>query len=880
MIAASFEALLERSLARVVAWAMRHSAAVLITTVLLTVGSGFYIARNLGINTDTADMLSPRLAWRRTYIDYQAAFPDYVDTIAIVIDGATPGRAEDAASALTASLAARTDLFSDIFDPESDPHFRNNQLLYADRDDLATLADRLSAAQPFLGTLAADPSLRGLFDLLGTALTQTQSDHGLPLEPTLTRIDAALGAMLEGRPGALSWQAVMTGADDTSADRRRVIVVKPIIDFSEMLPGAAAMHGIRDAIRTLPRELRRDVQIRRTGSAALGYEELKTVSEGSALASIFAFILITICLLVGIGSIWLVFGTQLVLLVGLTLTTAFATFVIGELNMISVAFAVLFLGLAAAFPIHYALRVRELLGSCDKQRAMVDAASHLGSSMALCALATALGFYSFIPTAYRGVAELGVIAGTGMIIGFIVNVIVFPALMRYLPFAPRLIDEHRPVLSRVARWPVRHAHAVTAVTVIIALGSALLLPRARFNLNPIDLQDPETESVRAFRDLLRESSRSPYSIAVVAANPDTAGDLRVQLERLPTVAAVQTIDSFVPIDQADKVAIVSDLALTFGNSLDDSHARTAPDFAQTMLALNSLLGTLDGVAATVPAAAALRTNLLHLRARIARDDTGAAALLAEAEDVLLGDLPARIDRLRDAFEPHEFGRDDLPTNLRRRWVAADGRVRLEVFPQEDLADDQAVQRFVADVRTIAGDAATDTPVVIVEAAAAVVKAFQQALALAVVSIAILIWLVLRNVREVLLSIGPLLLAGLTTCAGMVLIDQPFNFANIIALPLLLGMGVDNSLHIMHRYRTDLPSDGLLLTTSTARAILFDVLTAIAGFGNLILSRHLGTRSMALVLCAGLAVMITYSLFVLPSLLTLFPLRGSSGRSAQ
>ncbi|MCC6201775.1 MAG: MMPL family transporter [Gammaproteobacteria bacterium] len=866
---ASIEARVERALERVVAISLRHALPLLVGTLLLTAASALYVARNIGVNTDTADMLSPKLAWRQTYSAYQQAFPQYIDAIAVVVDGTIPGRVDDAASLLRAHLEARPDLYADVFDLQSEPHFHANQLLYLDGDELARLSDRLATAQPMLGQLAADPTLHGLAELLREAVARSDEDEGLPLAATLARVDATLLAVLEDRPATLSWQELMSDTPASADELRRVIVARPLLDFSEMLPGAAQMADLRAAVAALTAELASVVQVRRTGGAALGYDELQSVAQGSIRASILAFVLITICLVLGLGSWTLVIATQLNLLVGLILTTAFATWAVGDLNLISVAFAALYLGLASAFSIHYALRARELLAMGDKQRALVGAAGHVGSSILLCALATALGFYSFVPTSYQGVAELGVIAGTGMLIGFVLSMTLLPALLWYLPFPPRAPAAQGTLLTRMAHWPVRHAQPVVLFTAIVAIVSAALVPFAGFNQNPIHLQDPTTESVRTFRDLLEQSNRSPYSIAIVANDSAEAAALKARLEALPSVDSVQDIDTFVAADQEPKLALLDDLALTFGNSLDPPRKPTATTPSAQREALRNLRAALQH-SSGLPEAVALGATLDRLLARLEVPDTG--TLLSRTERALLGDLPGRIARLRDALQPQSFAREDLPEPLRERWVTPDGRMRLEVFPREDLDDNTALERFVSEVRSVAGSRATDTPVVIVEAGRAVVRSFQQAFTLAILTIALLLWFILRDLREVALSLGPLLLASLTACALMIVCGQSFNFANIIALPLLLGIGVDNSLHILHRYRTDLPRDGLVLTTSTARAILFDGLTAIAGFGNLALSRHLGTSSLGVMLAAGLAIMIVYSLVVLPSLLQVLPLR--------
>ncbi|MCP5145104.1 MAG: MMPL family transporter [Gammaproteobacteria bacterium] len=867
------ELLLERIIAATLSMALRFNYLVLLAAVLLTGFSVHYIVGHLGINTDFEDMLSEQLPWRQTQEELRRAFPMNTNTIAIVVDGQTPDQAQDVAAELAALLRPREDLFDDVFHLLEDPHFRHNQLLYLSSAELETLADQLATAQPFLARLNADPSLRGLFGLIGEAAT-TPGVDATPLTDTLTRISDTLDSVLSGEPRALSWQALMSDRPITAEDRRQIIVVNPRLDYSELLPGKVAVEAIRQIIDEHGFDARRGVNIRLTGSAAMGYEELVVVSAGSERAAILSLVMVAACLVFGLRSGSAIFATLTVLIMGLVLSAGFAAFAVGNLNMISLAFAVLYVGLAVAFAIHYVLRVRDLLVDHEKRVALINAAKHVGGSITLCAVTTALGFYSFLPTAYDGVAELGLIAGTSMLIGLVLSLVVLPALLSLLPLAPAAPGRRHPWIEAMAAFPQHHARAITMGALVLAVISLLLLPETDFDDNPLHLQDPTMESVITFRDLLEQSSRSPYTISLLTEDAGQAAAFKQALAAKPTVDGAMSIDDFVPADQPDKIAIIDDLAFTLGPDLEAGTTAEQADADAELAATGELAAALESANVSDPALSAAMARLsVQLRQVLEQsNNSDRATLMTSLHDAVLVNLPGRLERLRDSLAPSEFGINDLPDSLVRRWVAPDGRPRVEVLPREDLDDNSALARFVSDVRDVTGPAATDTPVVILEAGHAVVTAFQQAILTATLAIALVLWLVLRSVREVALALAPLLIAGLLTATATIVLNMPFNFANVIALPLLLGIGVDNGLHILHRYRTDLVHSSELLTTSTGRGVLLGSLTTACGFGNLATSPHLGIASLGMMLTVGLAIAVACSLIILPALLTLFPIR--------
>jgi hypothetical protein len=207
----------------------------------------------------------------------------------------------------------------------------------------------------------------------------------------------------------------------------------------------------------------------------------------------------------------------------------------------------------------------------------------------------------------------------------------------------------------------------------------------------------------------------------------------------------------------------------------------------------------------------------------------------------------------------------LPKDLVEHWVSKDDQYRVAVFPRENLNDNEAMRRFVAAVRTVAPDA-IGFPVIYLEAGDAVVKAFKKAFLMALVAVTVLLLLLLRPKSDTLLVLLPLLLAGALTGAASVVVGIPFNFANIIALPLLLGIGVDSGIHMSHRMRAAPPAAGQVLETSTARAVLYSSLTTICSFGNLAVSPHRGMASMGVLLVIGIGFTLLCTLVVLPALM--------------
>lgn len=858
----------------------RHALWIVLTAIAVGTICLNYTVKNLRINTDTANMIDARLPFRQSWEQYRREFSFNIDSLLLVIDASGPEEAERIADEIATALEAMPDRFEQVYRPGGGEFFERNALLYLNLPDLEALAERLIAVQPLLGRLSRDPSVDIFADTLTRALTESDGGFDTELWPVLNELDLVLDAALEERPYRMSWQRLL-GPDDAERNVGRSYVhLKPRLDFGDLLAAEPAIAAVRDVVAGLDPMQSDGVRVRITGDAALAYEELLSAMRGAQIAGFLALIMVTGVLVIGLGSVWLVIASLLTLVVGLIATAGFATIAIGHLNLISIAFAVLYIGLGVDYAIHICLRYRELLGrDLPKAIAIRDALKSVGGSLLICTLTTATAFYVFLPTAFSGVAELGLISGTGMFINLILSMILLPAFLGLLP-SPKPWHRGRQdgVFARLLDFPRRHFVLIGGGALLLALAASFLLPQVRFDRNTLNLRDPDSESVATIRELMAESETSPMSIDMLVVDPPAWHQERTELLELSVVENITGLSDFIPDIDDEKLFILDELSLTFGPDLVARSAEEVVRVTETMESLEELRAALaqfedksedeTGVAATGrtdEVAAKLGQYLQHLRTDA---DPVLRTRLEQLQNSLLVNLPRSLVRLKRALEPETDG--VLPAELKNRWISDSGIERINIQPAEDIDQGDALRRFVETVRSVVPNA-TGEPVLMLLAGDAVVKAFTQAFSWALVLITGLLLFLLRNVVATLFVITPLILTAALSLASLVLLDAPLNFANVIALPLLFGIGVDNGIHMVQRVRQGHHTEENPLRTSTARAIFFSALTTMCGFGNLLISPHPGTASMGLLLTIGTVLTLFSTLIVLPALLAARPL---------
>ncbi|MEM9175621.1 MAG: MMPL family transporter [Myxococcota bacterium] len=856
-----------------------RATAVATACVVFTLGALVYAFFSLGINADNLSLVSKSLESRKNHAAFAALFPNLEEALLIVVDGETPALAREATDALSAELASMGDTFRDVYVPGGGAFFEENALLYRTPDELDAFADQLSTLQPILASLEADPSLVQLAELvrLGFEEGGDTAIEGGDWTALLDEVGDATVAVYEEAPVRLSWESIILAGSDLDIPTRRVIVVDPHLEYERILVAASTLAAIEGATQRAGLQDAPGVRVRVTGNPALNHEEMLGLFWDIAGAGVFCFALVAVLLYFAFRSWRLVIASLATLIVGLVWTGAFAALTIGELNLISIAFAILFIGLGVDFAIHFGMAFADErrdrgLPNDEALRAAIDA---IGASLVLCGFTTAIGFLVFLPTEYRGVAELGAIAGAGMFIILFLTITLFPALLLgwlripddvVVP-APSRVDQG--LALRLARRP----RLVVATAGVLALGALPLLLELRFDAHVIEMRDPDTPSVQAFRDLLANGQTSPWYVNVMAPTPSDAERVSAALESRPEIGRTVRLASYVPEEQEEKLEILMDLAFLMEAppiSAKDRPVYSVEAQTEALRTLRDVLRDADRPAddgELVASLDALEARLDTFVARIETDEDP-ARVLADFREILLARFPDEIARFRRTLEASEVTLEDLPAELARRLRAPDGTLRIQVYPEEELQDFESLKRFISGVLEVAPRAA-GIAINLVDFGEATARSFRQALLSAALAISTLLFVLWRRPADVALVLAPLALGSLLTCASMAIIDMQFNFANVLVLPLLFGIGVDSGIHLVHRARhlaaRSEPS-GSLAESATAGAVFYSAMTTTLSFGTLALSGHEGMRTLGVMLTIGMFWTVVANLVFLPALL--------------
>lgn len=843
--------LIERLLTSWTDGARRAGALLAVLFAVATAAAGWYAATSLKVNTDTSAMLDQSLDFQVRARELREAFPEVKNDIAIVVRAPTLDEADAFAADLRARALAKPELFAGVFAPAAEPFFRANGLLYLETDDLERRLSQMSKAAGLIETLVKAPTAGQLFSTLADndALAE-RSDLG---KEALDDIYAELAGVIEasgrGETRPFSWMGALSAGDaPAEGGHVRMVYVTPMLDFSRLQPAKPAIVELQAEIAGIETAYDGRVETFITGDPALRADELAAVTAGIEISFLISVLAVGALLLVCYRSVFLALITLGALISTIIFTAAFAAAAIGELNLVSVAFTVLLVGLGLDFAIHLLLHVQERRGGGETIPAALKGSVHeVGPALTLAALTTALGFFAFIPTAFDGIAQLGIIAGVGVLIALFVSLTLVPAMLGAFggegrKFAAKPAPKGPSLLQRLAA-PVAFA------TVAIGVGALYFLPQARFDADPMSLRDPSSPSVAGFNLLFDDKDTIPYRLTKIAGSEAEAIAAIDSARAIETVGGVRALPDFIPENQEDKLDLIDFAAGSLVFALDAEEDKSAaPDAAAGALRLRTRLES----------AHAEGTPARRLAAALA-DIDGAA--LAKAEDNIFALWPALVARLQQQFNADLVDIDALPDNLRRRYLTDDGRWRIDILPKEDVRDRAALKRFVRSVEAafpdIAGGAIQSE-----KAGAVISAAMLQAAAIALAIIALFLVLLLRRIGEVLLMLFPLALAGVLTTAAGVILDIPFNYANVIVLPLLLGVGIDSGIHLVMRHRL-LAAGETIFGASTSRAVLFSALTTIASFGSLMLSPHRGTASMGELLTIAIGFTLLCTLFVLP-----------------
>ena len=618
------------------------------------------------------------------------------------------------------------------------------------------------------------------------------------------------------------------------------------------------------------------VRVRVTGEVALAHEELQVVSQRAGIAAFLALAMVCFTLTLAFHSWRLMVVTLLTLLVGLSLSAGFATVAVGQLNILSLAFAVLFIGLAVDYAIHLSLRYQELLGLGNEPfPAMRKSLQEVGPALILCAVTTGLGFYTFVPTNYAGMSELGLISGTSMFIGLVVSLTVLPAILLVFPLSKK--DYRPPPLSRGVEAclsippPSWTGHSVGYGRYFV-----WLCPLTTSSI--IRLESPQftgsrmSNQFKPWTIFSKTTRERPWTLTLLPPE-DKVLDYVSRLGTLESVDKVLTIHDFIPKQQIGKFFLLEELAEGFSPQVSYSSFPPSPTDQNSLIAaMQSFLTILEEYIQKAELkddgspAVRLSAEMKNLVGRFDNIDQELQTdLLDRLDKSLLGSIPTGPINIRAAKEKGPITQEDLPRELLERWISKDGTYRMEVYPKKDLRNTVALEEFVNEVRSVAPQV-TGLPVIYMDGGNEVAGAFRQAFVSAMLVIVVILAIVLRNFWDVLLVILPLGLAAICLVAYTVIFSLPFNYANVIALPLIFGLGADSGIHIVERMRRRPAQCEAFLRSGTIRGVFFSSLTTMLSFSNLAYTSHVGVASMGQLLTLGVLLTLIGCLVVLPAFL--------------
>lgn len=830
-----------------IAWLGRRSGFVLVLATLLSALSLWCFAHYGALNSDLSKLIRPSesLSWYRDNERYKAAFPQFQQSAVIV------ARSDDyrQLQGYVRELAGRLPMDT-VFAPGVDPF--------------------VAAAKPYFLSL---PQLQ---EWLNGASYNQGSLLRLMDEATLANALFTYADFVSANPGQvlpISLESLVDGLADQDlvfqsyyplepegGGHIELILVSAEQRLDAALPNAEIVSALQLAIEGYPAP--EGVEVALTGEVVLAHEEMSAALSGIERAGLISLFFLLCIVSLGIRSGPILLAISIMLAMGVSLTLGFATLVVGELNALSMIFVVLFFGLGVDFAAHFTLRVQANL---DQKIgvALGLALRDTGPALALCTVTSAVSFLAFLPTAYRGLAELGVISASGIVIAFVLTLSIIPALLlRWPPVRPDPIGKvglavlFHPIRSRIdaLRGPW-----VVGMFAAVSLASLWVAKDLRFDYSVLAMRDAQSPAMQALLALQQDQQTTDYSVHVLADDADEAAQLKEELLRLPSVSAVSTPADFVPTEQAKKAALLVEQSVLL-EEISAPERNRASDAELTALALEYL----QQVIPELPNGAAdAARQVLESAQNLAR----APAKLEAFEQQMFQQYSSSLAEYRRLLTFEPFALDDVPAHFRQQLIAQSGQHLVSVNPSSQLNDRDATDTFIAQVSAVAPNVAGRS-VVEWGVGGVVIQSFQQAVATAFLIIFLVLVCYFRGWKLPLLVFIPIGVTVILTFALCVALKISLNMANILMVPLILGLGVDTGIHIVHRH-TQGQVAGDTMDPAIRRAVMISGLTTIGTFCSLSFSPHLGAASIGIILSIAISVLLVTSLLLMPILLRWF-----------
>jgi len=868
---------------------LHHPRLFLFPQILLFGLSIYYTVSKLEFDTSRNNLVGANKTYHQNFLKFKKEFPTQ-DDLVVVVESEDPEKNRQFVERLGVRMERETNVFHDIFYKGDLKMLGSKALLFVPEQDLLELRKTLGDYRPFIEQFTRATNLVSLFDLVNkqfrTASREANAENESLVKalPALQRIieQATRSLKSSGTPPSPGINALLDPSGQADQQIYITFAEGRIFLITAQAPSEELNGDAVERLRALVEQTRLEVpglNVGITGEPILERDEMEQSQKDSTLASITALIVCALIFIYGYQETGRPIKATICLIVGIGYTLAFATLAVGHLNILTITFVPILIGLAIDYGVHLISRYEEeLRHGKTEEEALTKALVYTGQGIFTGAFTTAGAFLAMSFTDFKGIQEMGIICGGGLLICLIPMMTLLPVMLLW--GSQNVIDHVQgDALDRRARieniWLQRPV-MVLIITVALCALAATQVRKVYFDYNLLNMQSAGLPAVEFEEKLIKSTPKSVLYGAVIATNLEQVMVMERQLTNLPAVSSVDSASMFLGGDQERKLPIVrqikQDLApLTF--AVPDPQPADVEELSATLYSFYGYLGAaheevksedaeLDRQLLSMRhAVAALRKEMLRAEPR----RTPANVKLGEFQQALFNDIRETFQALRtqDDRAPMKIG--DLPEALRDRFIGVTGKFLLMVYPRKDVWQRENQKEFIDQVQTIY-PTVTGTPVQLYHYTELLKSSYEEAARYSLVAICILVLIHFRSLLSLLLALVPVGLGFLWLTGLMGWLGVPLNPANIMMLPLVIGIGVTNGIHILNRYAEEQRPN--ILARSTGKAVLVSGLTSIAGFGSLMLGKHRGIESLGYVMSIGLATCMIAGLTFLPALLNL------------
>lgn len=809
--------------------------------------SVIYSQKHFSVDSDLNHLVKQDAPWRDNLDKTTQAFGDSESSLVVVISGGDRQQVQHITENLTNDFSKQPS-FKDVFAPSTLPWLKQQALWFLSDQEFNDFTQNLASLMPRLQR---------------ASISQSQIDPALPAKQLLAQLNQAIETK-DDNAARLLIQALNQVAESTQSANHQSTATQAVNWFSLLFPEAKQTSYQIISINAQPDRSQKEpnrfimetaqniisqysdvsgVQIRLTGQTALDFDEINDANHSVKLAGTMSLIGLIVVLGFGIRSLRIIAASYVAVIVGLVWTLALGLWLVGNYNTISIVFLVMFIGLGVDFSIHFCLRIREEQGlHANNQATLLTSIRGTLTPLSLCALTSAIGFLGFYPTAYTGLAELGIISAAGMLMGLVATFSVIPVfffLFGYPRNKQQVIEQEH---SDEGYWLVEHHKLVIGIAVVLLIVAGIGASQMKFDFSTLVLKSPKSESVNTLEEIQQQGLTSSYQMMMLAKTPAQAQQWQQQLATLPEVSNALSINSFLPQDRNSK-------PVTLSQATNQPASLEAKGIAPIQLAEKLETSPYKDALSSHTLDWLKTANQAEIYQTISQQALQPLAQMQQGFTQMMQAPPATIK--------------DVPTQLAQRYYNQDYAL-VVAYPSGDMRDVKQLDEFINAVQTVAPNA-TGRPVAEQQVGKIITQAFIQATCYSLALIALVLLFALKHKRDVVLSFIPLLLTTLSTMAVAHWSGFSLNMANIIVIPLIFGLGVDNGIHIVERFR-EVGSVKAFYQSSTPKAAILSSLTTIVTFGSLLLADHRGMFSIGFLLTIAIGFLLVYSLTVLPALL--------------